>query len=56
MHFALGSAPVLLRKTGPSFTDYTWFDDNKINCHAIVQPIFMKFTGIAGYGSPHNTI
>ena len=37
-------------------TASTWLGDNKINCHAIVQPIFMKFTGIVGYGSPHNII
>ena len=55
MH-AVRSAPVLLQKTGPSSTDYTWFGDNKINCHAIVQPIFMKFTGIVGSGSLHNVI
>ena len=46
----------LLYKTGPSSTNFTWFVDNKINCHAIVQPIFMKFTGIVGYGSPNNLI
>ena len=46
----------LLQKTGPSSTDSTWFGDNKINCHAIVQPIFMRFTGIVGYDSPHNVI
>ena len=37
-------------------TASTWFGDNKINCHAIVQPIFMRFSGIVGYGNPHNVI
>jgi hypothetical protein len=46
----------LLQKTGPSSTASTWFGDNKTNCHAILQPIFMKFAGVVGYGSPHNII
>jgi len=53
------SAPVAVAKTGPSSIaarGLTWLDDNKINCHAIVQPIFMKFTDIVGYGNPRNII